>query len=197
MRRSFCFHLCQRYRFRLIAIVAHDYAYPDYHQENHNPNCNVCILAHRDSIPGLRSSYSSILPYNTNMSHMPWWGTELYSPENLQKRAGVYSTALSPATWSDVLRGKRGHLIGLFVWRVFAMLFLVAASTLLVYIALAVMHPGEKRYIPALLAAGFLLLAYSYVPATVRLCYFLYVDRRDIAAVLRQDNSDEKYSRRP
>lgn len=125
------------------------------------------------------------------MTRLPWWGASLYSPENLQRRAGVYPTALSPATWGDVLRGKRSHLIALFAWRVFAMFFLIAATLLLCYVALAIMQSGEKRYIPVLVAIGFLVLAYSYVPATVRLAYFLFVDKRDIEGVLRGKNTRE------
>ncbi len=130
------------------------------------------------------------------MTRTPWWGTELYAPENLQRRAKVYQTGLSPATWGDVLRRKRGQLIGLLVWRVFAALFLVAASVLLVYIAFAVMQPHDKRYVPLLVAAGLLVLAFLYVPATVRLFYFLFADKRDIAAVLTQVTNPEKHSRR-
>ncbi len=112
---------------------------------------------------------------------MPWWGNNLYKPENLQKRAYISTPGIWYPTWKELLQLRRRKPLMLFVWETILIVFLLVMALLFADMALVIKHAHESQWVlPALAALGILILGYSTAHTVSCLFYYLFIDRRNI-----------------
>lgn len=122
------------------------------------------------------------------MIRTPWWGTELYSPEILQKPAYLLvSFSGIRAPWWRTLLAKRKLLITALMCNILLTLFLLSMIVLLLYMSLVIQRAHESQWgVPFIASLLFSAIAYSEIHSTIYLYYFLFVDKRDIERVLQR-----------
>ncbi len=114
------------------------------------------------------------------MNKAPYWGPELYEQVNLQR----YAFELS-GKWSDILRRKRWQLILMLASFILGALILAVCGVVLLYMSYVEKNDTtNEKYVPALLGLFLLYASYCYVRNSLRMIYYLFIDKRDIVKVL-------------